>query len=102
MQFGKICCMQVHSKSPIGDGILQVVVDSWAVLGRAVLAAEEAAMVLLVLAPALQALALVLLGHSDCIDELDVGIPVSMHSCSSAPVMPSACSLCLSHCLSHD
>ena len=94
--------MQVHSKSPVGDGILQVVVDSGAVLGRAVLAAEEAAVVLLVLAPALQALALVLLGHSNCVDELDVGIPEVMHSCSSAQVMPSACSLCSSHCQLHD
>ena len=94
--------MQVHGKSPVGDGILQVVVDSWAVLGRAILAAEEAAVVLLVLAPALQALALVLLGHSNCVDELDVSIPEVMHSCSSAQVMPSAFSLCSSHCQPHD
>ena len=61
--------------APVGDGVLQAVVCCWAVLGGAVLAAEEAAVVLLVLAPALQALALVLLCNSDGVDELDVGIP---------------------------
>lgn len=49
---------------------------SWPLLCRAILAAEEAAVVLVVLAPALQTLALVLLSHSDCVDELDVGVPV--------------------------
>ena len=61
--------------------------NSWTILGRAVLAAEEAAMVLLVLAPALQAFTLVLLRYSNRVDELDVCIPATMYRCSSGPVL---------------
>lgn len=62
---------------PVGDSVLQVVVNSRAILGRAVLAAEETAVILLVLAPALQALALVLLCHSDRVDKLHICVPAT-------------------------
>ena len=80
-----LAAMYRNTSAPVGDCVLQAVVDSWAVLGRAVLAAEEAAVVLLVLAPALQALALVLLCNSDGVDELDVGVPAPMTSIRSLP-----------------
>jgi len=67
----------VRRAVPVGHGVLQVIVLRRAFLGGAVLAAEKAAVVLLVLAPALQAFALVLLCHSNCIDQLDVGVPAS-------------------------
>lgn len=77
--------MQIHCKSPVSDSVLQVVVNSRTILGRTILAAEEAAVVLLVLAPALQAFTLVLLSYSNCVDELNVRIPATKHRCSSGP-----------------
>ena len=71
-------CPQEQMTAPVGDGVLQAVVYCWAILGGAVFAAEETAMVLLVLAPALEALALVLFCHSNGVDELDVGISAPM------------------------
>ena len=44
---------KARTGSPVGDDVLQVVVHGGAVPGRAVLAAEEAAVVRLVLTPAL-------------------------------------------------
>lgn len=66
--------------APVGDSVLQAVVDCWTIFCGAVLAAEEAAVVLLVHAPALEALALVLLCNSNGVDELDVGVPAPMTS----------------------